>query len=70
MNEEIKLLDELLDDYENGLLELGSSARKCYLNKQEKKMNNPTWVHDDELKNFYTLRKLSKGAYGVKMKNM
>jgi len=69
MSEEIKLLDELLDDYENGLLELGSSARKCYLNKEEKTMNNATWVHDDELKNFHTLRKLSKGAYGVKMKN-
>ena len=57
--EVIKLLDEWLNDYENGELELSSGARKCYMNEQHKLANNATWIHDDELKKYYVLRGLS-----------
>lgn len=54
----IKLLDEWLDDVEKGELTLGSSARRCYMNKEHQLANNITWVHDDELKNYLVLRSL------------
>jgi len=56
--EVIKLLDEWLDDYENGVITLGSSARKCYMNEEHKMMNVTTWIHDDELKRYSVLRDL------------
>lgn len=55
----VKLLDELLDDVESGALQLGSSAHKCYMNKEHKLANMVTWVHDDELKKYLVLRHLS-----------
>lgn len=55
----IKLLDEWLDDIESGELVLGSSARKCYMNKEHQAFNQTTWVHDDELKRYLVLRDLS-----------
>jgi hypothetical protein len=58
--EVIKLLDEWLDDYEDGLIELGTSARKCYMNKDHEMMGITTWVHDDELKRYHVLRGLGK----------
>ncbi len=58
IEQKIKLLDELLDDIESGELILGSSAHKCYMNKEHKMSNQTTWVHDDELKNYLVLRNL------------
>lgn len=54
----IKLLDEYLDDVEKGELVLGSTARRCYMNKEHKQKEIITWVHDDALKNYLVLRKL------------
>jgi len=59
LTDEIKLLDELLDDVESGDLILSSSARKCYMNEEHKMFNQATWVHDDELKKYLVLRNLS-----------
>lgn len=55
----IKLLDEYLDDVEKGDIVLGTSARRCYMNKEHQLLNNITWVHDSELKNYLILRQLS-----------
>jgi hypothetical protein len=59
IEEEIKLLDELLDDVESGKLTLGFSAHKCYMNKDHKITNHITWIHDDELKKYLVLRSLA-----------
>lgn len=60
MKDEILLLDNILDDYENGTLIAGNSARKCYLNEDHKKKKIITWVHDHELSGHVLLRKLGK----------
>lgn len=54
----IKLLDEYLDDVEKGDLVLGTSARRCYMNKEHKLKEIITWVHDDDLKKYSVLRDL------------
>jgi len=58
----IKSLDEYLDDVEKGDLVLESSARRCYMNKEHLEKGIITWVHDDELKKYLVLRKLSSKA--------
>ena len=54
----IKLLDELIDDVEKGDITPGSSARRCYMNKEHQQKNIITWMHDDELKKYSVLRDL------------
>lgn len=62
--EEIKLLNDLLDDYDNGLLELNGSARKYYLTEQHKAKGSLSWIHDDEIPGQSLLRKMSKSYMG------
>jgi hypothetical protein len=54
------MLEEILDEYENGLIEPNSIARKCYMTELHKSKNHITWVHDDELKGHSLLRKMGK----------
>lgn len=56
----IKLLDDYLDDIDNGDIVLGTSARRCYMNDEHKFRDIITWVHDDDLKKYHVLRGLSK----------
>ena len=56
---DIPLLSKLLEDYENGSLDMTQMARKCYLSERERAMNRVAWVHNDELKNHILLRKMS-----------
>lgn len=60
--ENIELLSDILDKFEDGFLEIGNSARKCFLTEQHKKTNQITWVHDHELAGHSLLRKMSKNA--------
>lgn len=55
----IPLLSKVLDEYENGSLDMSQVARKCYLSEREKMANRVTWIHNDELKNHSLLRKMS-----------
>ena len=59
-NEEIEMLTDILDKFENGELEVGSSTRKCYLCEEHKQKNIITWVHDHELRGHCTLRRIGK----------
>jgi hypothetical protein len=56
----ILLLSEILDQYENGEIVPASKARQCYLNELNKRQNIVSWIHDDELKNQSILRGMSK----------
>ena len=56
----IPLLQEVLDQYEAGTLDMSQRARKCYLSEKEKHFNRVSWIHNDELKNQSTLRGMSK----------
>jgi hypothetical protein len=60
--ENIELLSDILDKFEDGFLEAGSSARKCYLTEQHKAANQITWIHDHELAGHSLLRKMGKSA--------
>jgi len=55
----IPLLQEVIDNYENGILDTTQMARKCYLSERERAVNRVTWIHNDELKNHSLLRKMS-----------
>jgi hypothetical protein len=56
----IPLLQDVLDQYEAGTLDMTQKARKCYLSEKEKHFNRVSWIHNDELKNQCTLRGMSK----------
>jgi len=56
----IPTLDELLTDFEDGKLELGSSARKYYMTEAHKYKNIVSWIHDHEIKNQLLLRSMGK----------
>jgi len=59
--EYIPTLGELLDDYEQGKLDVSKRvARKCYMNELHKRQNIITWIHDDEMKGHSLLRGISK----------
>lgn len=60
--ENIELLSDILDKFEDGLLEAGSSARKVYLTEQHKKANQITWIHDHELAGHSLLRRMGMSA--------
>ena len=57
---EVQLLQDIIDDYERGTLDMTQLARKCYLTERDKMANRTTWVHNDELKNHSLLRSMSK----------
>jgi hypothetical protein len=56
----ILLLQEIIDQYEAGTLDMSQRARKCYLSEKEKHFNRVSWIHNDELKNQSMLRGMSK----------
>lgn len=60
MENSIPLLQEVLDQFEAGTLDMSVKARKCYLSEKEKHFNRVSWIHNDELKNQSTLRGMSK----------
>ena len=56
----IPTLEELLNDYEAGKIEIGSSARKYYMTEAHKYKNIVSWIHDHELKNQLLLKNMGK----------
>jgi hypothetical protein len=56
----IPLLQEVLDQYEEGTLDMSVAARKCYLSERERHLNKVSWIHNVELKNQSLLRGMSK----------
>jgi hypothetical protein len=55
----IPLLQEVLNEYEMGTLDLTQAARKCYLSERERASGRVTWIHNDELKGQLLLKKMS-----------
>lgn len=56
----IPLLQEVLEQYQAGTLDMTQRARKCYLSEVEKYLGRVSWIHNDELKNHTLLRQMSK----------
>jgi hypothetical protein len=56
----IPLLQEVLEQYQNGTLDMTQKARKCYLSEMERHINRVSWIHNDELNNHILLRGMSK----------
>lgn len=62
MEEEILLLADLLDAYENETLDISVPARKCYLTEKEKYFKRVSWIHNHELKNHLVLRRIGMNS--------
>ena len=62
MENNIPLLEEVLDQFDNGDLIPGNEARKVYLTQQHAAKGVVTWVHDHELRGHSLLRKMGKSA--------
>lgn len=60
--ETIPLLAEVLDQFDDGALDMSVLARKCYLSEVEKHYGRVSWIHNDDLKNQSLLRSMSKKA--------
>jgi hypothetical protein len=58
----IPLLEEVLDQFENGDLIAENEARKVYLTQQHQAKGIITWIHDHELRGHSLLRKMGKSA--------
>lgn len=56
----IPLLQEVLEQYQNGILDMTQKARKCYMSEKEKHYGRVAWVHNDELQSHIILRGMSK----------
>jgi hypothetical protein len=56
----IPLLQEVLDQFDDGTLDMTQRARKCYMSEKEKHFGRVTWVHNDELKTHSLLRNMAK----------
>lgn len=56
----IPLLQEVLEQYQQGVLDMTQKARKCYLSEMERHVNRVSWVHNDELESHLTLRQMAK----------
>ena len=56
----IQTLEELLNDFEAGKIEIGNSARKYYMTEAHKYKNIVSWIHDHELKNQMLLKNMGK----------
>jgi proteasome lid subunit RPN8/RPN11 len=61
-NNEIELLENILDKFDNGFLIPENNARKCYLTEKHRAQKIITWVHDHELAGHSLLRKMGKSA--------
>ena len=55
-------LAELLDQYDDGTLDMEVLARKYYMSEKEKHFNRVSWIHNDELKNQSLLRGMAKNG--------
>ena len=55
----IPLLQEVLNEYQMGTLDMSQAARKCYLSEKERAVGRVSWVHNDELKAHTILRKIA-----------
>lgn len=62
MENKIQLLTDLLDDFQDGILEAGNSARKVYLTQEHQAKGIITWIHDHELRGHLLLRGMAKNA--------
>ena len=56
----IPLLQEIIEQFDSGTLDMSVKARKCYMSELERHQNRVTWIHNDELKAHSTLRGMSK----------
>ena len=56
----IPLLQEVLEQYQNGTLDMTQKARKCYMSEKEKHYGRTGWVHNDELESHIILRGMAK----------
>ena len=52
----------MLDQYEDGTLEVGSSARKVYLTHEHQAKGIITWIHDHELRGHLLLRGMARNS--------
>jgi hypothetical protein len=55
-------LAELLDQYDDGTLDMEVLARKYYMSEKEKHFNRISWIHNDELKNQSLLRGMARNG--------
>ena len=56
----IPLLQEILDQYQNGTLDMTQKARKCYMSEKEKHFGRVEWIHNDNLESHIILRGMAK----------
>jgi hypothetical protein len=56
----IPLLQEVLEQYQNGILDMTQKARKCYMSEKEKHYGRVSWVHNDELESHIIFRGMAK----------
>ncbi len=57
---DIPLLQEVLEQYQNGTLDMTQKARKCYLSEKEKHFKRVEWIHNDNLEAHLILRGMAK----------
>jgi hypothetical protein len=65
----IPLLQEVLEQYQDGTLDMTQRARKCYLSEMERYLGRVSWIHNDELKSQIVLRGMAKQNTRDFMKN-
>ena len=58
----IELLTDILDKFDNGEFAPENNARKCYLTEKHKELAMVSWVHDHELAGHSLLRKMGKSS--------
>lgn len=56
----IPLLQEVLEQYQNGTLDMTQKARKCYMSEKEKHFGRVEWIHNDNLEGQLILRGMAK----------
>jgi hypothetical protein len=56
----IPLLQEVLEQYREGILDMSQRARKCYLSERERIAGRVAWIHNDELESHIILRGMAK----------
>jgi hypothetical protein len=56
----IPLLQEVLEQYQNGTLDMTQKARKCYMSEKEKHYGRVEWIHNDNLQGQLMLRGMAK----------
>ena len=56
----VDLLQEVIEEYREGTLDMTQKARKCYLSEMEKHIGRVSWIHNDELQGHILLRGMSK----------